>query len=142
MPQAPVAPFAAIDQSDAQRPFLGRQTAGLDVAQFNDHKNHHIGFDPYRLDHFLLKRAVAEERPITSSARSVVSEPREGVSPMVTSACSRRWCGIKARYSSAPPRMSAALASADRRTSSATTSATQVSGVFVDIGWFALPGRQ
>ena len=36
MCQPPIAPFAAKDQSDAQRPFLGRQTAHRDEAAFDD----------------------------------------------------------------------------------------------------------
>ena len=43
MRQPPIAPFAAIDQGDPQQPFLGRQTAGLDVAPFDDCKDHHVG---------------------------------------------------------------------------------------------------
>ena len=43
MRELPFGPFAKIDQSDPQRPFLHRQTAGLDMAAFDDHKNHHVG---------------------------------------------------------------------------------------------------
>jgi len=43
MCQPPTGPVAAIDQGDAQRPILGRQTSDLDMGPFNDRKNHHVG---------------------------------------------------------------------------------------------------
>ncbi len=41
--QPPFGTVAAIDQGDAQRPILGRQTADLDMLPFDDREDHHVG---------------------------------------------------------------------------------------------------
>src|SRR5687767_8585506 len=43
MRQPPFGSFAAIDECDAQRPILGRQTSDLDACPFDDREDHHVG---------------------------------------------------------------------------------------------------
>jgi len=62
MRQAPFGAVAAIDQCNAQRPFLRRQAANLDSAALDDRQHHHV-VRCVALNDFLRECAVPEEPP-------------------------------------------------------------------------------
>ena len=62
MRQPPFRPFAAIDQGDAQRPLLRRQTSDLDAGRSMTARTT-MSAEPYDWTNSCSKRAVPEEPP-------------------------------------------------------------------------------
>jgi hypothetical protein len=76
MCQPPLGPFAPIDQSDAQGPILGWQTADLAVAAFDNHENYDATGPTVGVHFMTTQPAIREQCPREGGSYGSVPENR------------------------------------------------------------------